>query len=469
MRLTPTFFLFLFPFLSQSQSLFFNTYGTTLAEERAFDMVILDDGSIITAGDRYETASFERTGYLLKVNADGNEEWNRQLTSNEELYGTTICQLPNGNVFISGYDYDVPNRNFGIVVAEYNETNGLPVYQKTHEFAQDTKPADCIPTSDNGAIVLSTFETSSTKTILLVKFDSNGDTVWTKLVDPFSGKETPREMALTDNGMIITGSVSSGSNDNVFAISTDLEGNILWQEEYPSSGISLAESVVQIPAGGFYLAGTTNAIGSGGLDLLVMKLDPAGQLLWAKDYGRNGSELGFDIDVMPDGGAALTGSAFRDDTSAFRDLALIRIDEDGEAIWTRYFGQARAETGHEVKVVDDQIIVCGKADANETEDVAILRSDFNGNIGVGISERETSISWNIYPNPFIDQVTIQLKEQTTESILLRITDFAGKLVLETTFQSTVTLDLQSLPVGVYFVTHIGSLSSSTSFKLVKGH
>lgn len=432
-------------------------------------MVVLSDGSVITAGDRYESGILKRTGYLLKVDANGNEEWNRQLTSNDELYGTTICQLPNGNVFIAGYDYAVPNRTFGIVVAEYNESNGLPVYQKTHEFSQDTKPSDCVPTSDNGAIVLSTFETSSTKTILLVKFDSNGDTVWTKMLDPFAGKEDPREMVLLSDGIIITGSVHSGSTDNVFITKTDMNGNIQWQEEYTSSGLEFGESIAEIPSEGFYIGGTSNAIGSGGLDLLAMKVDAMGQLIWAKDFGRNGSELGYDIATMPDGGAALTGSAYKADSSNLRDLVLVRLDADGDSLWTRYFGNVRTETGYEVQIQNNQIIVCGKADVDDTEDVAILRTDFNGNTSVGINEAKNPISWNIYPNPFTDQLTVQLKEQPTEPLVLRITDFLGRVVLASTINSTITINLQTLPAGVYFASASASSYRMSSLRLVKGH
>ena len=94
-------------------------------------MVILSDHSVITIGDRYETSTFQRTGYLLKVDADGNEEWTRQITGNDDIYGTTICQLPNGNVLTAGYDYAVPNREYGLMIAVFQSGNGLPVYQKT--------------------------------------------------------------------------------------------------------------------------------------------------------------------------------------------------------------------------------------------------------------------------------------------------------------------------------------------------
>jgi len=362
---------------------------------------------------------------------------------------------------VSGYDYDVPNQNFGIVVAEYNETNGLSVYQQTHEFLQDAEAKDVIPMPDNGAIVLSTFENSSTKTNMLVRFSATGDTVWTKLVDPFAGGESPREMALLTDGIVITGSVNSGSIDNVFALMTDLDGNIQWQEEYPSSGIEFGESIAEIPTGGFYIAGTSNAIGSGGLDLLAIKIDASGQLVWATDFGRNGSELGYDIATMPDGGAVLTGSAYKADTSNFRDLALIRIDANGDEIWTSYFGNVRGETGYEVQIDGNQIVVCGKADVNNSEDVIVIRADFNGNANVGINDIETSVAWNIYPNPFTEQLTVRLTDVLTEPIALRITDISGRVVLKTIVHRTENIDVSTLRSGIYFASlRIGQLNKS---------
>ncbi len=451
MRPATTFFIFLFPLLSFSQNLFVNTFGINSAEERAFDMVVLSDGSIITAGDRYDTDNSQRTGHLLKVDPFGLEEWNRQLLSNQDLYATTICQLPNGNVFVAGYDLDVPDRNFGIMVAQYNASNGLPVFQLTHQFDQDAEAKDVVPMPDNGAIVLSTFETPSTNTILLVRFNADGDTVWTKLVNPYLGNEDPRELAMLSDGLIITGSVHSGSNDNVFIIKTDINGNLLWEEEHPSGAIAFGEGIAEIPTGGFYIAGITNAIGNGGLDVLAMKVDASGQLLWAKGFGRSGNELGYDVDVMPDGGAIFTGSAFKADTSNFRDLVLIRTDTDGDTLWTRFFGGHGSETGYEVKVDDQQIVVCGKGDVDNSEDVIVARVDFNGNTAVGINELENTSAWNVFPNPFTDHITLSTTQPISHPLELSVTDMLGR---EHTFRNVdrnERIDLSELPSGVYLL------------------
>lgn len=414
-------------------------------------MVILPDHSIITVGDRYETSTFARTGYLLKVDADGNEQWNRQLSSNAELYGSSICLLPNGNVFVAGYDYDVPNRNFGIVVAEYNSSNGLPVYQHTHEFGKDAEARDVVPMADNGAIVLSTYEDASTKTNMLVRFNSDGDTLWTKLVDPYPGKEDPKELQLVSNGLVITGSVHSGSSDNVLIIGTDMDGNIQWQQEYTSSGLEFGEAITPNPSGGYYVAGTTNDIGNGGLDLLAMKVDASGQVLWRKGFGRSGNELGYDVALMPDGGAVFTGSLYPADTASFRDLGLIRTNADGDTLWTRYFGGVRTETGYEVQVDGNTIVVCGKADVNNSEDIIILRADFDGNAAVGIHETTAENRWNIYPNPFTESINISSNSPANRPISMEVLDLSGRVLSRSTVTHRTSLNLAWLPSGTYLL------------------
>ncbi|MBL4585882.1 MAG: T9SS type A sorting domain-containing protein [Flavobacteriales bacterium] len=436
---------------AKTQSLFVNTYGTSAAEERAFDMVVMDDGSIITFGDRYDIATFKRTGYLLKVDANGTEQWNRQLSSNGEIYGAAICKLPNGNVLVSGRDFDVSNVEFGLMVAEYNSSNGLPVYQKTHEFARNTEAIDMVPMADNGAIILSTYETGSTfKTALLCRINSNGDTLWSKQIDEYPNKENPGALTLLSDGLALTGSVNESGSDNVFLIKTDMSGNVQWEETYPSAGISFANGIAAIPSGGFYIAGITNAIGNGGLDILGMKVDNNGQLLWSKGFGRSTTDLGNGVGAMPDGGAIFVGSGHRADTTNFRDLLLVRVTADGDTLWMRHYRDIGKETGYAVQLSGNSIIAAGKADVGGTEDVVILRADLNGNV-VGINNLESSGNWNVYPNPFFGQLTIDLEKHFSVKTEIRVLDMLGRTMLKTTITDRIILDVSSLPKGIYLL------------------
>jgi hypothetical protein len=432
-----------------TQDLFVNTYGTPQAEERAFSTVTLSDGSIITAGDRYETATFDVTAHILKVNPSGGEEWNRQITGSDDVHGNALCVLPNGNVLVVGYDTGLPNAEFGILVAEYNAANGLPVYTQRHTFNLDAAAVDVVPMPDNGATILSTYEFyPEFKTAMLVRTNASGDTIWSRVVDPFAGDETPSGLIAVDNGYIICGSVQEGTNDNAFLVHTDASGNIVWSEVYTASGIELAETVVAIPTGGFYVVGSTNATGNGGLDLMAMKVDANGGLVWKHGFGSERNDLGFGVDVMPDGGAVWTGSAYAADSATYRDLYLLRTDAAGDTLWTRHFGSGGAETGYDVTVDGNYIVAVGKADVDGTEDVLVVRADLNGFAAVGIAETRYR-NYSVYPNPATDHMCIDPGNAAPEILSVQLVDMLGRTATCMTMSGRATMDVSAIPNGIY--------------------
>lgn len=455
MRLLITFFLFLLPLLSFSQSLFQRTYGTASAEERAFEMVILPDHSVITIGDRYETSTFQRTGYLLKVDADGNEEWTRQITGNDDIYGTTICQLPNGNVLTAGYDYTVPNREYGLMIAVFQSGNGLPVYQKTHELLQNTKAVGVVPMPDDGAVVLCEFGTTSSHTNLLCRLDANGDTLWTKTIDPFPENENPTSLVAVSDGLVIGGSVigATTSTENSFLIKTDFNGNILWSYDDQSAPTVIAGKMAEDPMnGGFYMAATTQIVGQPIYKVLGLKNDN-GSSTWLGTYSTQTDRIDFGnaVTAMPDGGAVFIGSAYKADTSNFRDLFLVRTDASGNELWSMYYGASGAETGYDVQVDGDQIVACGKADVNDSEDIIILRTDLNGNTSVGINDQNLRNSFNIFPNPFTDVLNITVSDKKGNARSVKITDLSGRMLWQSSVSNRTSVNLTWLPAGIYLL------------------
>ncbi len=454
--------------LCHAQNIFVNTYGNSSAEERAFDLVVMDDGSIITFGDRYDLSTFGRTGHLLKVDANGNWEWDRQLAGDNEIYGTAICRLPNGNVLVCGYDHDVPNVDFGLMVSEYDAGNGLPVYQRTHEFGMSTAAVDVIPMADNGAIVLTTYETgSSYRTNMLCRINDSGDTLWTKVIDLYAGNETPGALASVSDGPVITGSVHEGSSDDVFVIKTDMDGIVQWEETHPSSGIEIANGIASIPTGGFYIVGITNAIGIGGLDLLAMKLDATGQHIWSRGFGSDDTDLGYGVDVMPDGGAVFTGSGIAADTATYRDLILIRTDADGDTLWQRNYGGGGSDTGHGVTVDGNHIVAAGRSDVNVTEDVLILRADMNGN-ALGLAQVPVDMGWAVYPNPFTDRLTIELHGLHHGGNRYTLRDVFGRIVAEGSLAGKTVLRPAS-PVNGMYILQLMQDDRQHSLILLKTH
>lgn len=90
-------------------------------------------------------------------------------------------------------------------------------------------------------------------------------------------------------------------------------------------------------------------------------------------------------------------------------------------------------------------------------------------LGVGDHSAENEIS--IYPNPAHDVVTIRLPENSS-GVAISLTDLTGKTILShkeiNPIENSIIFDIQSLTVGIYFLTVIdGNSSASYTKKIIK--
>lgn len=67
----------------------------------------------------------------------------------------------------------------------------------------------------------------------------------------------------------------------------------------------------------------------------------------------------------------------------------------------------------------------------------------------GMKEAENNKQYAIYPNPFNNILTVDLKSQ--QNLQLEILDITGRVVFTTLIQSTISLDLSKFDSGMYFV------------------
>ena len=86
--------------------------------------------------------------------------------------------------------------------------------------------------------------------------------------------------------------------------------------------------------GGVVAVGYTTRVGAGGRDILLVKADPCGDLLWRKTLGGSADEEGRSVIELPGGDLAITGH-----TSSVGGpgdhLLISRLDASGHEIWTR--------------------------------------------------------------------------------------------------------------------------------------
>ncbi len=157
-----------------------------------------------------------------------------------------------------------------------------------------------------------------------------------------------------DGGYVLTGVTSSfgAGAEDVYLVRTNPAGDEMWSQTFGGTDDDNGWAVQQTPDGGFIIAGFTSSFGAGGVDVYLIRTDSMGELLWTKTYGGEGDDYAWAIQPATDGGYIIAGQ-----TESFGagnvDAYLIRIDEDGEALWEQTYGGGDVDRSFSVQQTSD--------------------------------------------------------------------------------------------------------------------
>ncbi|MBU1636472.1 T9SS type A sorting domain-containing protein [bacterium] len=194
------------------------------------------------------------------------------------------------------------------------------------------------------------------------------DTLWTRV---YGGLEFDRSLGalpLQDGGFFVTGyteSFGAGFRD-MWLLRLDENGDTLWTRTYGGSEEDVGNSIIPAQDGNYWLSGRTMSYGVGARDWLLIKIDENGDSLWSRTFGSAGADWGGRIEPTSDGGMIMTGQWSSDSLGA--QMGIIKLNADGNSLWGKYFGGP----GHEV---------C--TDAFETEDGGYILAGTTESYAIG--------------------------------------------------------------------------------------
>lgn len=187
---------------------------------------------------------------------------------------------------------------------------------------------------------------------LLIKTDSNGDTAWLRTygginLQGFSVQHTE------DGGYIVAGSSwMLGYREDVYVFKTDSEGDTVWTRFYGGELYDFGNSVDITSDGGYIIAGGAYSFSHSYSDVYLIKIDADGDTIWTRTYGGSENDFAECVQHTLDGGYIITGN-----TTSFGVLNpylyLIKTDADGDTVWTRTFGGESWEYGYDVRQTSD--------------------------------------------------------------------------------------------------------------------
>ncbi|MEM1513629.1 MAG: hypothetical protein QXW78_02250 [Candidatus Thermoplasmatota archaeon] len=269
--------------------------------------------------------------FLMKIDEEGNEIWNKTYDRGDEDGGWEILKTIDG-FLITGYTFSHGKGEECWLIKVDEEGN--EIWNKTYggDYAFHT-----IEDERN-------YLTIGVKNykIWLIKIDEEGNEIWNKTYDGevFGGVDILK----TDDGYLIGGNTfASGINKDILLIKIDKEGNEIWNRTY-SWGWDWEWTKRIIEAeDGYLILGETISTPTGWNDVYLIKIDKEGNEIWSKTYGGYQPEGGEDI-IKIDEGYAIIGS-----TSTYKigeaDVWLLKIDKEGNEIWNKSFGWRAGDWG----------------------------------------------------------------------------------------------------------------------------
>lgn len=110
-------------------------------------------------------------------------------------------------------------------------------------------------------------------------------------------------------GYVIAGSSYDGQRYGIFLCATDAMGHPLQLQRHFSDVSEWAEVIIPAMGGGYVIAGSVfNPVPPpGGTDMLLARVNGAGDIVWEKSYGTSADERAYDVVQTADSGFVLVG------------------------------------------------------------------------------------------------------------------------------------------------------------------
>ena len=235
----------------------------------------------------------------------------------------------------------------------------------------------------------------------ILKIDSNGDTLWTKIYDWGDAEHANHIIPTTDNNYIIVGGTNSlgSGNFDVILLKIDSEGQIIWARTYGGDNYDDGIKVYETNDQGFIIVGWTQSYGNGHSDIYLIKTDENGDSIWTRTYGSGSSDCGNCVIQTPDYGFLIGGAISG-------NACLIKTDPVGYPMWIKtYTGEDTASFVRDlIKIDNEGYILAGNINEGypNRENILLVKTDTNGNLlwlrSIGSVGDEYSFSITLSPN-----------------------------------------------------------------------
>ena len=357
-------------------------------DDESFGVSIDTLGDVFTTGTTNGSLDGSPAGvhlFLSNYDAAGNTKWIRQLATEFFSQGCAASADGLGNAYVAGTALTGPRGTpQDGIVCKYDSAGNL-LWTKHQAAPMRTSTSTCVSADALGSVYVAGHTAGNfagpnlgSEDAYLARYDAAGHLLWAR---QFGSSSSDYTVAVSADGLgnaYVTGNTAGsmgGPNAraaDAFVTKFDSTGNVQWIRQFGTSSQETGIGVSADRLGNVYISGQTDGSldsnNAGSTDIFVRKFDAAGNLIWGRQFGTSGQELGGTASVDGLGNVFVSGFAAGDlagpNAGAF-DAFVRKYDSFGNVLWTQQLGTDQADGSYSVSA--DQfghVYIAGETSGN---------------------------------------------------------------------------------------------------------
>jgi hypothetical protein len=253
----------------------------------------------------------------------------------------------------------------------------------------------------------------------IVKLNSVGDTLWTKLIGGDQPDYASGIQQTADGGYILGAwTFSSGISDitdlshglsDFWVVKLSATGVKQWDKLLGGAGEEELNAIRQTSDGGYVATGFTTSSVSGNVtgtisgvrDMWVIKLNSTGVPVWNKLIGGTDEEIGYSIKQTADGGyivagqtSSVSGGNITGPGNGLIDFLVAKLDASGNITWNKLLGGSNDDVAFSVLQTSDGGYIATGTTSSSLSGNITQAGYGNGDIWVVKINASGAVVWN---------------------------------------------------------------------------
>lgn len=191
-------------------------------------------------------------------------------------------------------------------------------------------------------------------------------------------------VATHDGGFVVVGSTERNKpqGEDVLFVKTDGEGHMLWDRTWGGNREEAGWSIHEEKDGNLVVAGFTQSFGAGGFDCFFLRTDSSGKPLEVQTFGDKEDDRCWALRPLSDGGYVLVGESGNIQAER-RQAFILRLEQSGKLRWHRRLGTEGDDRMFSVaETKDGDLLALGQTYGQGAgdRDVYLMKIDSSGKL-----------------------------------------------------------------------------------------